>query len=136
MRTKGHINQEKQEVKPSATRERCSRKWPTEEKERGEAGEARRRALSQDRHQHPAAVWCYSRTPGTLQLKCTGQGMMWLPLPSGCAVGSRLGQRGKKPGRHGQARKTLSCALAGTTQGTSRDRGAGVVMPIHPASCP
>lgn len=93
LRTKGHINQEKQEGKPSATRERCSRKWPTEEKERGEAGEARRRALSQDYHQCPAAVWCCSRTPGTLQLKCTGQGMMWLPLPSACAVGSRLGQR-------------------------------------------
>lgn len=38
--TKDHINQEKQEGSPMATRERCSRKQPTEEKKRGEAGEA------------------------------------------------------------------------------------------------
>lgn len=38
--TKDHINQEKQEGSPMATRERCSRKQPTEKKKREEAGEA------------------------------------------------------------------------------------------------
>lgn len=37
--TKDHINQEKQEGSPMATRGRCSRKQPTEEKKREEAGE-------------------------------------------------------------------------------------------------
>lgn len=70
------------------------------------------------------------------QLKYTWQGMMWLPLPSGCAEKNKLGQggpvwmaeRGKKPGRHKQGRRTLRNALARTTQGIARDPGASVVM--------
>lgn len=39
-----------------------------------------------------------------------------------------MAERGKKPGRDRKIQRTLSYALARTTQGIARDLGAGIVM--------